>query len=84
MGIVTLSMHFGRQLSPHAPHRTIGMLTAAFGAGQIIGPALAGVLAAQTRSFEPALLMASGVVTLGAILLAFGLRVTAPPPGERP
>ena len=80
MGIVTLSMYFGRLLTPGNPHRTIGLLTAAFGTGQIIGPSLGGLIAASSRSFSPALWGAAGVVTLGAVLLAVGLARTK----ERP
>jgi len=72
MGIVTLSMYFGRSLTPDAPQRTIGMLTVAFGAGQIIGPTAAGLIAAQTMSFYPALWAAAIVVFLGALMLVAG------------
>lgn len=72
MGIVTLSMHCGRTLTPESPHRTIGILTAAFGAGQILGPAIAGLIASHTQSFTPALYVAALVIILGALCLAWG------------
>jgi len=83
MGIVTLSLFLGRQLTPHSPRRTIGLLTTAFGAGQIIGPTAAGLIAARNLSFTPALLGAAAIVTLGALLLTAGLvlhRDKEPPP----
>jgi len=73
MGIVTLSLFLGRQITPRSPQRTIGMLTTAFGAGQIIGPSAAGLIASRSLSFTPALLGASGIVALGALLLTLGL-----------
>jgi len=72
MGIVTLSMHFGRSLTPTTPHRTIGMLTAAFGAGQILGPTVAGWVVTWNQSFTPALYVAASIVLLGALLLSVG------------
>ncbi|MCA1666203.1 MAG: YbfB/YjiJ family MFS transporter, partial [Thermomicrobia bacterium] len=53
-------------------HRTaelIGLLTAAYGVGQIIGPIVAASLASRAHSFTPALIAASAVVFLGGILM---------------
>lgn len=72
MGITALSITLGQSLAPHQSARVIGLLTAAYGAGQIIGPALAGVLAERTDSFVLPLVGASAVVALGAVLLAIG------------
>ena len=72
MGIVTLSMYYGRTLTPDTPHRTIGLLTASFGTGQIIGPSFAGFVAARAENFSPALMGADVVVLPGAVLLITG------------
>lgn len=71
LGIVGMSLAFGRTLNPAGAARIMGLLTAVFGIGQIIGPVLAAWLAAR-GSWSPALLMASGVVLLGAPLLLAG------------
>lgn len=71
LGIVGMSLAFGRAITPHNPARTIGWLTAVFGIGQIIGPVLAAWLAAR-GGWSPALLMASGVIVAGVPLLWLG------------
>lgn len=71
MGITTLVIAFGREVAPGSPHRTIALLTAAFGLGQILGPLVAGALTARTGSFEAALAVAATAVVLaGALLIA--------------
>lgn len=71
LGIVGMSLAFGRAINPAGAARMIGLLTAVFGIGQIIGPVLAARLAAA-GGWSPALFMASGVVLLGAPLLLAG------------
>ncbi|MBC7907988.1 MAG: YbfB/YjiJ family MFS transporter [Rhodospirillaceae bacterium] len=71
LGIVGMSLAFGRAITPRNPAFTIGWLTAVFGIGQIIGPVLAAWLAAQ-GGWSPALLMASGVVFAGVPFLWLG------------
>lgn len=71
LGIVGMSLAFGRAITPANPARTMGLLTAVFGIGQIIGPVLAAWLAAW-GGWSPALFMASGVVLAGAPLLLAG------------
>lgn len=71
LGIVGMSLAFGRVLNPAGAARIMGLLTAAFGIGQIIGPVLGARLAAD-GGWGPALLMAAGVVALGAPLLLAG------------
>jgi MFS family permease len=71
LGIVGMSLAFGRALNPANAARVMGWLTAVFGIGQIIGPVLAAWLAAR-GGWSPALLMAAGVVLIGAPLLLAG------------
>ncbi|HZD26100.1 MAG TPA: YbfB/YjiJ family MFS transporter [Alphaproteobacteria bacterium] len=73
MGITTLVVAFGREIAGAAPARAIGLLTASFGLGQIIGPSVAGWLAARSGgSFVLALEVAAAAVLAGAILLLIG------------
>ncbi len=68
MGIVSLTLTLGGQLAPARSAGVIGVLTAAFGLGQIVGPTLAGVLASGAGGFGPALTAAAAVVLLGGVL----------------
>ncbi|WP_209872085.1 YbfB/YjiJ family MFS transporter [Azospirillum soli] len=80
IGIVTLSFTLGRQLSGGASARVIGALTAVYGLGQIIGPLPAGLVVANTGSFDSALIGAAAAVLAGAVLLAVGAWLTRPAP----
>ncbi len=71
MGITAVIVAFGGRISAQ-PARMIGLLTAAFGLGQMIGPVLAGWLAERQGGFNGSLLLASGAVVLGAVLIAAG------------
>jgi MFS family permease len=75
MGITTLATTLARQIIPTNSSRIIGILTAIYGVGQVIGPSVAGTLASFTENYNGALLGASGVVFLGACLLATGLHL---------
>jgi MFS family permease len=71
MGITAVIVGFGGRISAH-PARMIGLLTAAFGLGQMIGPVVAGWLAERQGGFDGSLLLAAGAVVLGAVLIAAG------------
>lgn len=58
-------------------NRLMGLLTAAFGLGQIAGPPLATQLVKQTGTFTPSLLAAAGALLLGAAIL-FAMSRTSP------
>jgi MFS family permease len=75
MGITAVAVSFGGRISAQ-PARMIGLLTAAFGLGQMIGPVIGGWLAERQGGFDGALLLAAGAVVLGALLLAAG-RITS-------
>lgn len=74
MGITTLATTLGRQINPSNSSRTIGILTAIFAIGQLIGPILSGVLSSFTHNFNTALIGASSVVLIGAALLVNGIQ----------
>ena len=69
MGLATLAVGFGRQLVPHDAPRAIGILTAAFGTGQIIGPLAGAWLERAGGGFDWPLIAAAITVALGALLL---------------
>lgn len=83
MGIVGLSLAAGGAMLPAARGRVIGLMTGIYGIGQIIGPSLAGVIAARTGSFDPALLIAAGAVCLGGLLLIPDARASLSAPQPR-
>jgi predicted MFS family arabinose efflux permease len=72
MGIVALTMSLGQHLAPRRSARILGLLTTVYGAGQMIGPLLAGVLAEYTESFTLPLVGAAVVVAVGGIVLVVG------------
>lgn len=76
LGIAALSLVLGRTLAPERADRVIAILTAAFGAGQMLGPAIAGALADHTQSFTLPLFGAAAIVALGAVFLSIGLACT--------
>lgn len=72
MGITTLVVSLAREIAPAERGRVVGLVTAAFGFGQIIGPAAAGIAAESSGTFDSSLLAAAAIVTLGALLLMLG------------
>jgi predicted MFS family arabinose efflux permease len=69
-GITALTLALAGHLAPGRSARLIGMLTAIFGVGQMIGPVLAGLIISRAQDFTPALAAASALVLAGAILMA--------------
>ncbi|MGH2457453.1 MAG: YbfB/YjiJ family MFS transporter [Chloroflexota bacterium] len=70
MGIVTLTLTLGGEIAPDRPAAVIGWLTAAFGLGQVVGPAGGGFIAVRAHAFSPVLAVAALSVLLGGILVA--------------
>jgi len=70
IGISTLTLTLAGHMAPRRSAAIIGLLTAAFGLGQIAGPILAGDLAGRAHTFDPALVVAAGIVLVGSILMA--------------
>jgi MFS family permease len=71
LGIAGMAVAFGRAITPAHPARTMGILTALFSVGQIIGPVVAAKLA-ESGGWMPALLCAAAVTMAGVPLLTWG------------
>jgi predicted MFS family arabinose efflux permease len=71
MGITALGFIYARDLTAGDPRRSLALMTAAFGFGQMIGPTFAGV----TYGFGDSFLLPSLVAT-AALLVAAGLVMT--------
>jgi len=68
MGITALGLVGARRLSGGDPRRTLALMTAAFGFGQIAGPAFAGLVHDRTGSFVPPSLAAACALVVAAAL----------------
>jgi len=70
--ITFFAMQVGRRLHPHAPSAIIGLLSAAFGLGQIVGPPMAAALIARAPStaagFSWSLDIAAASLLIGALM----------------
>jgi predicted MFS family arabinose efflux permease len=69
-GITAVTLTLAGQLAPSRSALLVGMLTAVFGLGQMIGPVLGGVIASRAQSFTPALAAAAALVLAGGVLMA--------------
>lgn len=76
LGIAALSLVLGRTLAPERADRVIAVLTASFGAGQMLGPTMAGFIAVKAQSLSLPLIGAASTVALGAVSLLLGLICT--------
>lgn len=72
IGITALVVAYAGRIGGAAAGRLIGVLTASFGLGQIIGPIVAGLLAEGGRGFDLPLILAGATVVVGAAALAAG------------
>ena len=73
-GITAMTRTHARGLAqdvagPSGSGLTIGLLTAIYGVGQVLGPLLAAHMAGKSGGFGSALFAASGAVALGALLM---------------
>lgn len=75
LGCVSLVLTMAGRLYPQSPARLMGRMTLAYGAAQIIAPALTGMLAEATGHYGIGLWLAGGFVALGALLLVWLRRV---------
>lgn len=76
MGLTALGLIGARLLTPGDPRRTLAIMTAAFGTGQIVGPTFAGFVHDATGSFVLPSLTAVAALVVAALLT---LSVTDPP-----
>ena len=68
MGLTALGLGAAYNLSTGEPRRIIALMTAAFGTGQIVGPALAGLMVDKLGSFTAPTLAAATSLVIAAIL----------------
>ena len=68
MGLTALGLMGARELSGSRPQWAIGLTTASFGLGQMIGPTVAGILSEFTGSLRAASLLAAVTLTISAFL----------------
>jgi predicted MFS family arabinose efflux permease len=72
MGITALGLIRARHLSSGDRRRTLAVMTAAFGLGQIVGPVFAGVISDVTGTFLVPSLTAVSALLVGALLAMRG------------
>jgi predicted MFS family arabinose efflux permease len=70
LGVVTLAMAEGSRRAGRDARRAAAILTACFGAGQVLGPPVAGRLADARGDFTLPLLLAAVAIAAGAALVA--------------
>lgn len=75
MGIVTVANGEARNIAPHRTAEMVALMTAAYSIGQIVGPPVAGYLAAAGGSFDGGLGIAAATLLLGIALLVVDARV---------
>ena len=68
MGLTALGLMTGRLLGGDRPQRLVGLMTASFGAGQMIGPSFAGALAEHTGNLVWPSRLAAVALAIGAVL----------------
>ena len=77
--ITFFALQEARRLRPASPSGLIGLITALYGLGQIVGPPLATALLARsadtTRGFAASLEIAAGALLLGAVVFALMSRL---------
>ena len=76
MGITALGLIAARQVAERHQSQAIGWMTASFGLGQLLGPAVAGRLAQMTQGFAAPSVLAAALLLAGIILLG-GARESA-------
>jgi predicted MFS family arabinose efflux permease len=68
MGLTALGLISARTLSAGDPRSNLALMTAAFGGGQLVGPAFAGALFDRLGSFGAPTLIAAGALVVAAAL----------------
>ena len=70
MGLTALGLSGARRLAPANPRPVLAVMTASFGFGQIVGPALAGLLWEHTGSFAVPSLLAAAALLIAAVVVS--------------
>lgn len=78
--ITAIGLGAARQVAGRNEQSVVGWMTASFGLGQLIGPAVAGRLAEHTGGFETPSLVAAGLLIIGIVLLLGAERSAGSPP----
>jgi predicted MFS family arabinose efflux permease len=73
MGITALGLLWARRLARGDPRSTLALMTAAFGLGQIVGPAFAGMVYDATETF-----IVPSLAAAAALLVAATLAISRP------
>ncbi len=73
MGITALTLSIGKTLKPGQSQKVIGLLTAIYGVGQILGPLVSGILSENSGDFVSAIVISAVVVFLGGLILTGGV-----------
>ncbi|WP_159820815.1 YbfB/YjiJ family MFS transporter [Colwellia sp. 20A7] len=71
IGLVSLFMNFGGQLSKKNPVFIMGAITSAYGIGQILGPLYSVALIKQFGNYNDALYLTAVIVTVGILSLTY-------------
>lgn len=69
IGIVSLVLTMAGRYYPTRPAKMMGKMTLAYGAAQIIAPAITATLASYTGHYAEGLYLAAGILALGAFLI---------------
>ncbi len=80
VGITATGLVNARELSRVDPRRSLALMTAIFGVGQMIGPTFAGIIHDATGSFRLPTLAAAAVLVLASALV--GATATGKPPAR--
>jgi len=75
IGCVSLVLTMAGRFYPGKPAKLMGKLTLTYGFAQIIAPALTGMIAQNTGSYDQGLYIAGGVLSFGAFLILLLIRM---------
>jgi MFS family permease len=68
VSITALGLMRARALAPLSSQRAVGLMTAAFAFGQMVGPSIAATIASQTGDFRMASILAAGALVVAALI----------------